>query len=356
MEIHPPLIELLGGRWSFTAPVAAVVWSRDGCVAAFALGDGAVALARAEWEGGPEARERAAGGLEVHPPTVPNPPVSRVLAHQGPCRALVAQPGGGFLSGGEDGRVVRIGFDGSTDAGTRPAARGIDLLAAGPGGWAYASGREVVLTGTSRHVLAFPAEVRALGFDPTGHRLTVAYQDGISICADDGATARRLSFNGLPLALAWSPGGAWLAVALAGGGVRAWRSDSGAEVVPRGHSGEVRSLGFSADGQLLAVSGAPRVLYWQLDVREPGECGLASSRAPVTAVAWQPARPLIAAGYASGAILLCHPGKEDVLFIRGAGGGAVLWLAWSPDGSRLAFTTEEGEAGLVLLPEGLFRK
>ena len=145
---------------------------------------------------------------------------------------------------------------------------------------------------------------------------------------------------------------------LAAGGVRAWRSDGSADVVPGGHSGEARSLGFSADGHLLAASGAPRVLYWQLHQREvtgPGECGLPSSRAPVTAVAWHPVRPLIAAGYASGAILLCYPGTEDVLLIRGAGGGAVLWLAWSPDGTRLAFATEAGEAGLVLLPQGLFR-
>jgi WD40 repeat protein len=358
MEIHPPLMELLGGHWRFEAPIAAAVWSDDGSVAAFALGDGGVALARAEWEGGPAVRMRATGGVEVHPPTVPSPPVSRVLAHEGPCRALIAQPGGGFLSSGEDDRIVRIGLDGSIDAGTWPGARRIDLLAAGPAGWAYASEREVVVTGTSRHVLTFPAEVSTLNFDPTGHRLAVAYQDGASICPDDGAPARRLSYRGLPLALAWSLDGTWLALGLAAGGVRAWRSDDSAEVIPGGHSGEARSVGFSGDGHLLAASGAPRVLYWQLDPRKlakPGECGLPSSRAPVTAVAWHPARPLIAAGYASGAILLCHPGAEDVLFIRGAGGGEALWLAWSPDGSRLAFATEAGEAGLVLLPEGLFR-
>ena len=90
MEIHPPLIELLGGRWRFEVPAAAAAWSDDGSLVAFALDDGTVALARAEWEGGPEARTRATGGLEVHSPTVSSPPVSRVHAHEGPCRALVA--------------------------------------------------------------------------------------------------------------------------------------------------------------------------------------------------------------------------------------------------------------------------
>jgi WD40 repeat protein len=259
MEIHPPLIELLGAHWRFEVPVAAAAWSEDGSVAAFALGDGSVVLARAEWEGGPAARTRTTGGLEVHPPKVPSPPVSRVLGHERPCRALIALRGAGFLSGGEDGRIVRIGLDGSIDADTRPAARRIDLLAAGPAGWAYASGREVVVTGTSRHVLPFPAEVSALGFDPSGHRLAVAYQDGASICTDDGTPARTLSFHGLPLAIAWSPDGAWLGVGLAAGGVRAWRSNDSAEAVPGGHSGKVRSLGFSADGHLLAALPARRV-------------------------------------------------------------------------------------------------
>jgi WD40 repeat protein len=358
MEIHPPLIEMLGGRWRFEAPVAAAAWSGDGSVAAFALADGAVALARADWPGGPEVRTRATGGLEVHPPTVPSPPVSRVSAHKGPCRALVARPGVGFLSGGEDGRVVCIGLDGTADAGTRPAERRVDLLAAGPASWACAAGHKVVVTGTSRHVLTFPAEIRVLAFDPSGYRLAAAYQDGTGICSDDGAPVGRLPCRGLPLALAWSPDGAWLALGLKAGGVHAWPSDDGAGLVLGGHSGQVRSLGFSADGRLLVASGAPRVLHWRFDrqeLAEPGGCGLPSSRAPVSVVACHPARPLLAAGYASGAVLLCQPGSEDVLFIRPAGGGAAQTLVWSPDGRRLAFATEEGEAGLILLPDALFR-
>src|SRR5882757_4643431 len=107
-----PLIELLGGCWRFDAPIRAAVWSGDGSTAAFGLGDGTVALARAEWAGGPQARPRTAGGIEVHPPTDPSPPVSRVAAHKGACLALAADPGAGFLSGGDDGRIVRIDCDG----------------------------------------------------------------------------------------------------------------------------------------------------------------------------------------------------------------------------------------------------
>src|SRR5690349_12691264 len=117
MDIHPPLIDLLGGYWRFEAPVTAAAWSPDGLVAAFGLGDGTVVLARTRWPGGPEVRTRASGGLEVVPPTVPSPPVSRIAAHKGACRVLAAQPGG-FLGLGADGTVLRIAADGHVEEDT----------------------------------------------------------------------------------------------------------------------------------------------------------------------------------------------------------------------------------------------
>lgn len=359
MQIHPPLIELLGGRWSFNAPGATAAWSGDGSVVAFGLGDGTVVLARAEWAGGPQARVRAEGGIEVQPPTVPSPPVSRVAAHKGACLALAVDPGAGFLSGGDDGRVVRIARDGNADGGTPMAERRVDLFTAGPAGWrACAAGREVIVTGRTRHVLTLPSDATALAFDPSGRRLAAGYRDGVSIWSDEGAPGRDLPCRGRPRVLAWTPDGAWLASGLEEGGVCGWRLTDGTGLVFGGHSGQAHSLSFSADGKLLMASGAARVLYWRLEagkLAEPGECGLPSSRAPVCAVACHPVQPLVAGGYASGAVLLCQPDSEDVLFIKGPGGGAALTLAWSPDGRRLAIATQNGELGIVLLPDGLFR-
>jgi len=358
MKIHPPLIELLGGRWRFDVPVAAAAWSHDGSVAAFGLADGTVALARASWEGGPEVTPRLAGGIEVRPPTVSSPPVSRVSVHNGATRTLVAQPGAGFLSGGDDG-VMHIGRDGIVTRDSEFPERRVSVLAAGPAGWrACAAGREAIITGRSRHVLTLPSEVSTLAFDLPGHCLAVARQDGTNIWSGDGTPMRDLQFRGLPRTLVWSPDGAWLAVGLDAGGVHAWRLADNVDVALGGFSGAGRALSFSSDARLLATSGARRVLYWQLGpeyLAEPGECGLPSTRAPVRVVAFHPSRLLVAAGYESGAVLLCQPGTEDVLLARSAGGGAPLTLAWSPEGQRLVFATEGGEAGIMLLPDGLFR-
>ena len=64
---------------------------------------------------------------------------------------------------------------------------------------------------------------------------------------------------------------------------------------------------------------------------------------------------MIATGYQNGAVVLCQPGSEEGLFIKGSGGGAVNALDWSVDGIRLAFGTQEGVLGWLNLPEALFR-
>jgi WD40 repeat protein len=64
---------------------------------------------------------------------------------------------------------------------------------------------------------------------------------------------------------------------------------------------------------------------------------------------------LIAVGYHSGAVLLCQPGRSDVLVIKHSGSSPVSAIAWSPDGTRLALGTEEGELAVVFLPDLLFR-
>jgi hypothetical protein len=158
------------------------------------------------------------------------------------------------------------------------------------------------------------------------------------------------------MALAWS--GDRLAAGLAEGGVQIWRfAGEGAERGLEGDGGTPGVIGFAADGAVLAASGGPRVTYWRIDPGGSfarGGCGVASTEG-VTCIACHPMRPLIAAGYANGAVLLCQPEAADILFVREAGGGACTTLAWSPDGTALALAVAGGEVGVVAFPELMFR-
>ncbi|MEA3123815.1 MAG: hypothetical protein QOD67_834, partial [Caballeronia sp.] len=115
MNAPPPLIEMLGARWVTEAPVVALAWDFAGLNAGFALGDGTVALAAGEWPGGPALKPRQSGGVEFVQAREPPAPVARFSVHDGTCLALAADPEGGFLSGGDDGRLVHLKPDGTSN-------------------------------------------------------------------------------------------------------------------------------------------------------------------------------------------------------------------------------------------------
>jgi WD40 repeat protein len=352
----PPLLDLLGACWALDAPVVGVAW--DGALAGFGLGDGSVALGRAEWDGAPDLSP-CEGGTTLTPATAAPPPMARQRVHQGACLSVAAQPGGGFLTGGDDGGLARTDADGKTTELAHYPDQWVDLVAAGEAGWnAAAVGRRVHLSGRSAHTLDLPGSVTALAFDGAGTRLAMAHYHGVTLWAP-GAPLRVLRTPGCPLSLAWSPEGDYLICGLQENALHGWRLSDGGDIEMAGYTGQPRSLDFSGDGRFLASSGGSRVVCWAFDPpgadSQPVECGLPSSRLPVCQVAYHPAYPLIAAGYHNGAVLLCQPGSDDVLFVKGSAGGSVTALAWSADGMRLAMGTQGGQAGVVALPGVLFR-
>jgi len=359
----PPLLDLLGASWSLDAPVTGVAW--DGAVAGFALGDGSLATARAEWDGGPRLSPREGGGMELVPGAAIRPPVGRNRVHAGACLSVAADPDGGFLSGGGDGVLAHTGTDGGVRGIGSYPWRWVDLVAVSAAGWrAWAVGRHVHVSGPGRSAtdaaeLVAPGSVTAIAFDAGGTRLAVAHYHGVTLWRADGGKPHVLATQGCPRSVAWSPDGAYVICGLQENALHGWRLSDDGDVEMGGYPGQPRSLAFSADGRFLASSGAPRVVCWPFDPpgagSQPSECGMPSSRMPVCMVACHPSRPLIAAGYHNGAVLLCQPGHDDILFAKGSSGGSVTALAWSVDGGRLAVGTDGGEAGVVALPGGLFR-
>ena len=351
----PPLLDVLGARWILDAPVVGVAW--DGDLAGFGLGDGSLAMARAEWQGAPKL-EPCEGGTKLTPAEAPSPPVSRQRVHQGACLDIAALPEGGFLTGGDDGGLVRTTEDGLTTRLENYPGKWVDLVAAGAAGWnAAAIGRLVHINGRTRQTIELPASVTALAFDAAGTRLAMAHYRGVTLWASDTPTTM-LHTQGCPLSIVWSPDGTYLICGLRENALHGWRLSDGGDIEMGGYPGQPRSLAFSGDGRFLASSGGPSVVCWHFDPptadSQPVECGLPSSRMPVCKIAYHPTFPLIAAGYHNGAVLLCQPGRDDVLFVKGSAGGSVSALAWSADGASLAVGTEGGEAGLVHLPAQLF--
>jgi hypothetical protein len=334
-----PLLDLLGARWRVGVPVAAVAWDE---VAGFALGDGTLALVPPAWEGGPAVRPRKEGGVELVPGTVAAPPAARIAAHRGSCLAVVADTDGGFLTGGSDGRVVRV----MPDAELRALAHldaAVSLLAAGPGGWrAAATGRTVHRFGADASRIDAGGEVTALAVESSGARLAIGHAGGVWLWAG-GGSPRVMPAPGT-LGVAWNRAGPGSYTV--DGTVHAWQQP---ETIAVGET--VTAMAGSGDGFVVAVGG--RVLFWRSG-RDPVPCGLANQHR-VTRIAAHPRRGLIAVGYNNGAAVLCQPDSSSLLFVRGAGEGAVTALGFSPGGDHLAIGTEAGEIAVLATPDPLFR-
>ncbi len=358
MNAPSSLLTLLGASWEFGAPVVAVAWAVEGGLVGFALGDGHLAAADAKWRGGPRVEPKAGGGVAVVPATEAPPRPVRAACHQGSCLSLAADANGGFISGGDDGRVVQLPRVGNPEVLAHVAGGWISALACSASGVrAYASGRSVQrlgLVGTLS--IELPAPATALAFSPDGRTLAAAHSGGVTLWPDAGPT-RSLAWPGYHRTLAWSPDGTYLVSGMQENALHGWRVADGGDLEMGGYPGQPLSLSFAHDGRYLATSGATRPVCWGFDppraADAPVECGI-PSQTPVNCVACHPCQSLIAAGYHNGAVVLCQPGSDEGLFIKGSGGGTVNGLAWSGDGSRLAFGTQDGVFGWLELPDALF--
>jgi hypothetical protein len=353
-----PLLQLLGATWTLGAPVRGAAWFGQGGSVGFGLADGTVAIARATWDGAPQLKPRDGGGVELVPAEGPAPPVMRNGVHAGPILCVAGDSQLGLVTGGADGRLARVGADGEIALVEEFAGGPVGVAAAVAGVAACAVGASVYrFDGAGRASLDLPGPVAALAFDPTGRQLAIAHADGVTLWSGDPAQPALLSRAGGAGALAWSADGGCLVIGAADR-ISGWRVPDAIEITMGETASPVRSLSYSGPGGFMAASGSARVVCWQLDgVSDRAsrrECGVGSS-APVVRLACHPTRLLIAAGYENGAVLLCHPGAADILFVRAAGGGAVSALAWSPDGTFLALGVEGGEIGVVAFPDLLFR-
>jgi WD40 repeat protein len=322
--------------WRADAAVVAAVFDRAGKQAAFALGDGTVRLV----EPGGEPRI--------------------VEAHQGAVLALVADAGkAGFLSGGDDGRLMRIAADGTATALQIFKGKWLDQLAASEaGGIAVGVGREVVLLNAKgeRQGEGFPhpSTVAGVAFDPKGRRIAAAHYGGVSLwwVKAEGQKPKLLPWRGSHVLVSWSPDGAYVMSATQENDLHGWRLQDSGDLRMSGYPTKVRSLAWSTRPSYLASSGADQIVCWPFAGAGPsGKPPLefaGRGGALIAVVAAHPKGDWIAAGYEDGAVAVGRISEKRAKLALPPTEARAAALAWSADGRFIAAGDEAG--GMRLIP------
>ncbi|HEV7264089.1 MAG TPA: WD40 repeat domain-containing protein [Falsiroseomonas sp.] len=314
------------GAW-----VVAAVWD-SGNRLAFALGDGALRIAamEGEWRG--------------------------VAAHDGAVLSACADAKDGYLTGGDDGLLVRTAPDGSTSTIADYKGKWVDHVAA------HDSGLRAAGVGKTLHVLSAGGPLKTLthissvggiAFDAKGKRIAASHYNGASLwfVAAKEDKPRVLEWKGSHHAIAFSPDGTHVVTAMQEPSLHGWRLADGQHMRMSGYPSKTRSLAFTAKGRWLATSGAESVVLWPFFGGGPmgkAPTEIAGGDAVLcSAVACHPQHEVVAAGFGDGLVLLAEVGTGKVVPVAPPTGSAVSALAWSPNGAGLAFGTEAGHAGLV---------
>jgi len=331
------MLETRGVQRDVDAFVVAIAFDRAG-TAAFALGDGTLRLVPRgsdEW--------------------------LRAEAHDGAALALAADAGGsGFVSGGDDGGLRRITAGGEVSDIARFGMKWVEHVAT------YGDDRTRLVAcsvgklvhvfdadGAKKKTVEHPSSVTGLTFDAKGKRFAASHYGGATVwfVGSKSDNPRKLEWKGSHTGIVISPDGENVVTSMQENALHGWRLSDGQHMRMSGYPGKTAAMSFSRGGKWLATSGAESIVLW------PFTGGGPMGKAPTelaggdnvicTFLACHPQHENVAAGFSDGLVVLAEIASARILPVCAPGRGPISALAWSADGTTLAFGSETGFAAVI---------
>lgn len=269
-----------------------------------------------------------------------------------------ATDGKRIVMGGDNGKLVALDAKGVvTEIAVDPKRRWIDNVALHPdGAVAWSVGKTAFARSGKNEDKSFevPSTVGGLAFAPKGLRLAIAHYNGVTLWFPNmAANGEFLEWAGSHLGVTFSPDNKFLVTTMHEPALHGWRLADNRHMRMSGYPGRVKSMAWSAGGRFLATSGADMVIMWPFAGKD-GPMGkepamLAPLQVRVSAVACHPKQDILACGYSDGTILMVRLEDGAEILVRRNGTAAVAALGWNAKGTLLAFSDEEGEAGILTL-------
>lgn len=285
----------------------------------------------------------------------------RIRVHGSAILSAAVIPGRqALLTAGDDGLLRQTGLNGEPETiATSP--HWIDAVAASPSGWIAWSSRKTVHFHKSDGadiVIETASSCQSLAFSPDGSRLAIAQYGGIWL-VDLKRPKKKpviLEWKGAHLKVRWSPNSRFLVSAMLENELHVWKVESDAQGQMGSYPTRPLSFAWSADGHVLATSGADCIVFWPFAGRNGpiGSSATVSLRSvtPVCAIACHPVSKLVAAGHRDGSILFFDPAEGDAMLVRKPAGSPVTEMAFSNDGLLFGYGCESGAAGIMPIVDG----
>jgi WD40 repeat protein len=269
-----------------------------------------------------------------------------------------ATDGKRVVMGGDNGKLVAVDAKAVvTELAVDPKRRWIDNVALHPdGAVAWSVGKIAFVRSGKNEDKSFEvaSTVGGLAFAPKGLRLAIAHYNGVTLWFPNmAANGEFLEWAGSHLGVTFSPDNKFLVTTMHEPALHGWRLADNRHMRMSGYPGRVKSIAWSAGGKFLATSGADMVIMWPFASKD-GPMGkeptmLAPLQVRVSAVACHPKQDILACGYNDGTILMVRLEDGAEILVRRNGTAAVSALGWNAKGTLLAFSDEEGEAGILPL-------
>jgi len=317
---------------SYDAQITAALFDRDGAV--FTLGDGSVRFEDGAFN----------------------------QVHDGAILCAALHPSGeGVVTGGDDGRVI---WSRKAEAGvlaTSAKRQWIDAVDASSDSKliAFSSGRTLsVIDATDpafRRDFEHERTVSGVAFDPKGRRIAASTYGGVALWYARIAQQKptMLKWAGSHTGVAVSPDGAFVVTMMQDAQLHGWRLKDSKDMRMGGYPSKVRSLAFLSEGRLMATSGAQGAVLWPF-IGTNGPMGRDATEigydegSLVTLVAARARHGVLAAGLSDGRVWWADPAGQGLNFVKADRGAPIAALALSPDGRRVAWADEDGNAGVAL--------
>ena len=273
-------------------------------------------------------------------------------AHHGVILCMAAYKGV-LLTGGDDGRFLRISPDGIMEDLADFGTKWVDCVAASHGLVACSSGKNVRVwvTGQPKPLnFIHSSTVGGLSFDAKGQRLAVAHYGGVTMWERGKRRWKSSTFawKGFHGSVTFSPDGKYLVTAMQENALHGWRIRDKGSLAMAGYPAKVKSFAWVGDTPFLASSGADQAICWPFDGKfgpmERSPLCVAYNRKQIaTCVQSLPDEEAVFAGFRDGSVLLSKLDEtEETIAIRGSTEAEVTAIVVSPTGSHLLVGDAKG--------------